>query len=102
MEAMEKSVHTLEYAAVISTLRDLRASAGLSQRALATRLRVPHSWVAKVESGERRIDLVEFCWFVDACETDPGLVFDKLFGELLKKRSGRPGKARRTGGLERK
>jgi hypothetical protein len=37
---------------------------------LAARLKVPHSWVAKVENGERRIDLVEFCWFVEACGGD--------------------------------
>ena len=42
------------------------------------RLGTPHSWVAKVENGERRIDLVEFCWFVAACGQDPNAVFREL------------------------
>jgi len=68
---MKKSVHTPEYESLKSELRASRTKAGLSQRDLAARLKVPHSWVAKVESGERRIDLVEFCWFVAACGLDP-------------------------------
>lgn len=67
MEAMEKSVHTSEYRALRAELRKLRQNAGFSQRALAPRLSVPHSWVAKIENGERRIDLIEFCWFATAC-----------------------------------
>jgi transcriptional regulator with XRE-family HTH domain len=64
---MRKSIHTSEYAVLRAHLHKLRGDAGLSQRELAARLRVPHSWVAKVENGERRIDLVEFCWFIAAC-----------------------------------
>ena len=68
---MEKSTHTTEYLALRAELVSARKSAALSQRDLAAVLDVPHSWVAKVESGERRIDLVEFCWFVTACGLDP-------------------------------
>ena len=75
---MEKSVHTPDYRALRVKLQKTRASSGLSQRDLAARLAVPHSWVAKVEGGERRIDLVEFCWFVAACGEDPGSVFRDL------------------------
>jgi transcriptional regulator with XRE-family HTH domain len=67
---MQKSTHSTEYRLLRSELRQARASAGLSQRDLSERLKVPHSWVAKVESGERRIDLVEFCWFLSACGVD--------------------------------
>ena len=42
-------------------------AAGFTQRDLGAALRVPHSWVAKVESGERRIDVVEFGWVCVAC-----------------------------------
>jgi transcriptional regulator with XRE-family HTH domain len=68
---MQKSVHSSDYRALREELRRLRAAAGLSQRDLAAELGVAHSWVAKVESGERRIDLVEFLWFAAACKTDP-------------------------------
>ena len=53
---MQKSIHTSEYAALCGELRAARNGAGLSQRALAARLKVSPSWVAKVETGERRID----------------------------------------------
>jgi transcriptional regulator with XRE-family HTH domain len=75
---MEKSTHTTEYAALRAELRAARKHAAFSQRDLAMRLKVPHSWVAKVESGERRIDLVEFCWFLSACGLDPIIVSERL------------------------
>ena len=78
MGAMEKSVHTSEYRVLRAELKKMRASAGLSQRELAQKLEVPHSWVAKVESGERRIDLVEFCWYALACGIDPMTVFKRV------------------------
>jgi len=65
--AMEKSTHTKEYALVRAELKAAREGAQLSQRALAARLGTPHSWVAKVEAGERRIDVVELCWILTAC-----------------------------------
>jgi transcriptional regulator with XRE-family HTH domain len=75
---MEKSVHTPAYAALRSELCLARKKAGLSQRQLAARLQVPHSWVAKVENGERRIDLVEFGWFISACDADPRRAANRL------------------------
>lgn len=64
---MRKSTHTPEYASLRERLVAIRTEAGLSQRQVAAALRLPHSWVAKVESGERRIDLVEFGWICAAC-----------------------------------
>jgi transcriptional regulator with XRE-family HTH domain len=75
---MEKSTHTTEYAALRAELLAARKNAALSQRDLAAILDVPHSWVAKVESGERRIDLVEFCWFLSACGIDSLVVTERL------------------------
>lgn len=43
-----------------AVLAEARKSAGLSQRELALRLRQPHSFIGKIESGERRVDVVEF------------------------------------------
>jgi transcriptional regulator with XRE-family HTH domain len=75
---MRKSTHTLEYAALRKELRAARENAELSQRDLAEKLKVPHSWVAKVETGERRIDLVEFGWFIAACGGDPNATYARL------------------------
>jgi len=86
---MEKSVHTPEYAALRAEMIEARRSAGLSQRDLAARLKIPHSWIAKVESGERRIDLVEFYWFTSACGVDPLAICERL---VRKWRTLRPGR----------
>jgi transcriptional regulator with XRE-family HTH domain len=86
---MEKSTHTPEYDSLRFELRTTRETAGLSQRDLASRLQVPHSWIAKVESGERRIDLVEFGWFVSACGIDPVPLSEKLLRQIGRRHNGR-------------
>ena len=68
---MSKSLHSVEYGALRQKLLAMRKAANLSQRDLGRRLAVPASWVSKVETGERRIDLVEFGWFCSACGFDP-------------------------------
>ncbi len=68
---MRKSTHTPEYHLLRQRLAAMRQAAQLSQRELARRLDVPHTWVAKVESGERRIDLIEYAWFCAQCGVDP-------------------------------
>ena len=64
----------------------MRAKAGLTQRELAAVLRVPHSWVAKVESGERRIDLLEFAWFCSACGQVAGQEATKFLDQHIRPR----------------
>jgi transcriptional regulator with XRE-family HTH domain len=72
---MQKSTHTAEYTLLRTELRRVRENAGLSQRDLADRLDVPHSWVAKVEAGERRIDVLEFHRLTTACGEASSEVF---------------------------
>lgn len=57
---MRKWVRSPSYRAAITKLVDARKEAGLTQRDLAKALGKPPSWVAKVEQGERRLDLIEF------------------------------------------
>lgn len=56
---MSKTLHSAEQEAFVALLRELRSTAGLTQAELAERLGRHQSFVSKVESGERRIDLVE-------------------------------------------
>lgn len=81
---MKKSVHTHAYASLRSEVRAIREKAGLSQRDLASRLDVPHSWIAKVESGERRLDFIELCWLIEACNAKPLPVLRKLLAAAAK------------------
>ena len=64
---MRKTIYTPEYAIVRDILLAARQEAGLSQRDVAARLKVPPSWVAKVELKERRVDVVEFVRILRAC-----------------------------------
>ena len=47
-------------------LAEARQAAGLSQVDLARRLGRPQSYVSKFESGERRLDVVEFIEVAEA------------------------------------
>ena len=54
-----KSVHSPDQAAFCELMVGARKAAGLTQHALALRLKKPQSFVAKYEGGERRLDVVE-------------------------------------------
>lgn len=55
-----KSVRTDAYQAVIHSLKQARKRARLTQHDLAERLGKPQSFIAKYETGERRVDVAEF------------------------------------------
>ena len=57
---MPKSTFSKEYQQFCRALVEARQRAGLTQREVAARLKRPPSFVAKYESGERRLDVVEF------------------------------------------
>lgn len=66
-----KAQHSLAYRRLCDHLRQWRLEAGLTQRALAARLKVPHSFIYKIESRNRRIDPIEMCRWCNACKINP-------------------------------
>ncbi len=50
---------------------EARKSAGLSQHELARRLKRSQSFIAKLEVGERRVDVVEFIEIARALGKEP-------------------------------
>lgn len=70
--------HSAAYRRLCRLLRSYRDEAGFTQRDLAARLRKPHSYVYKVEHGERRIDPVEFASWCKACGISPAAAIDEI------------------------
>ena len=58
---------TSDRGALAKTLRELRNSAGLSQQVLGARLSRPQSYVSKIESAQRRVELQEIQDWARAC-----------------------------------
>ena len=57
---MSKTLGTARHRALIAFLTQKRKDAGLSQSELAKALGEYQSFVARMESGQRRIDVVEY------------------------------------------
>jgi len=59
------------YKIVPGYLRKMREKAGLTQRQLADRIGQSQWWVARSETGSRRIDVAEFIEFCAGCRVAP-------------------------------
>jgi transcriptional regulator with XRE-family HTH domain len=68
---VRKSAFTPAYEALKARLVAMRRAAGLTQRQLARRLKREPSFVARIEQGERRLDVIEFYWVCEACGANP-------------------------------
>jgi hypothetical protein len=67
---MAKYLRTSRHKALLSALTKARTKAGLTQRELAHRLDRAHSFVGKIESGERQLNVLEFCDYASALGVD--------------------------------
>ena len=73
---MSKSIYSKDYKDIMERLKRARIEADLSQQAVADKLDKPQSYISKIESGERRLDVAEMKKFA--------ALFKKPAGYFLK------------------
>lgn len=56
---MTRHLRSPAHQALLQALTEIRRAQGLTQQQLADRLERPQSFVAKIEGGERRLEIVE-------------------------------------------
>ena len=72
------SIYSDEYQLVIKSLRSARIDQGITQTQLAESLGKPQSFVAKVENGERRLDVIEFATIARLLSLDPAVILNAI------------------------
>ena len=70
--SMTKTIRSEGHVALCRALIEARKAVGLTQAQLASKLRCHQSFIARVESGERRIDVVELIVFARVIGVDAG------------------------------
>jgi transcriptional regulator with XRE-family HTH domain len=87
---LPKTIHSRTYKRLVDRLVAARKEAELTQVEVAKKLDKPQPFVSKCESGERRIDVVEFLYLcrlygIDPCEVIREIEPAKKAGRKTKK-----------------
>lgn len=67
-----------EYEAMVAALVAAREGAGLTQHDIAKRMGVQQSMIAKIESRQRNVSLLEFISFAKALEIGPAVLLTAM------------------------
>lgn len=78
MGNLRLSVHSDEHLWLRELLLQRRKDLGLSQREMGAKLGVVHSFIGKVETGDRRLDIFEFIQYCKGLELDPIEVIQEM------------------------
>lgn len=68
---LSKQLRTTRHRRVMAALVEVRTKAGVTQRELARRLSRAHSYVSRIELGDRRLDIPEFIQWCEVLGADP-------------------------------
>ena len=80
---MEKSIHHSKYRILIGLLREKREANGLTQIDLAKKLSISQTVISKIETCERRLDVIELMTVCEAIEI-PFMDFINEFNKKIK------------------
>jgi transcriptional regulator with XRE-family HTH domain len=76
--SLSKQLRTARHRRVMAALAEVRVQAGVTQRELARRLARAHSYVSRIEKGDRRLDVPEFIQWCDVLDADPVEVMRRI------------------------
>lgn len=79
---MPKTLRSPAHVAFMQTLVDQRKAQGFTQTQLAEVLNKPQSFIAKVETGERRLDVIEFVALSLALNVKPEILLNPVMTAL--------------------
>lgn len=80
---MRKWVASPAYRIAIQVVADARRAQGLTQREVESRLgKKHHGWLAKIEAGERQMNIIDLVAIARAIGADERKLLDDLIGAL--------------------
>lgn len=79
-----ESVRTAENDALLNVLKRARLSLGVTQRRLSERLGRSNNYIANIERGSRRLDVVEFTRIAIVLGIDPAMLYADYLSALPK------------------
>lgn len=78
MRNLRKSIHSSEHEFLRQLLKRRREELGYTQRTLGDRMGVIYSFIGKVETGDRRLDVIEFIEYCNALDLNASEVIKNL------------------------
>jgi transcriptional regulator with XRE-family HTH domain len=63
-------------------LAELRAEHGLTQRELAAKVGMPRSYISKLETAERRLDIIDLARLAEALDVSTNMLLQHLLKPL--------------------
>ncbi|WP_010069396.1 helix-turn-helix transcriptional regulator [Rhizobium sp. CIAT894] len=75
---MAKTLHSKRQEVLVAAIAEQRRAKGLSQAQVAKALGRHQPFIANIESGERRVDLLELLALADIIELDVHALIDRL------------------------
>ena len=79
---LARQTHSAEQKLVTEAVIAARKRANLSQAELGKRLNRPQPFISLIESGERRVDVIQFYAIMRALGVDPEEAFRDLIAQL--------------------
>ncbi|MBD5405645.1 helix-turn-helix transcriptional regulator [bacterium] len=80
---MQKIIYSNNYKYLLQLLKSYRKKANLTQKELADKLDVNQSLISKIESGERKINLIELIMIFKVMNFNPLEIIEKFLNSWI-------------------